>query len=114
MARKDLIRHALPSEHEEEVCGLLERFGEIKAPAYLADYLGVSMIALTSFLRSNKAKAAAARHCPESKRYATLDVQGPPTEHDPALLDEYAELKDETHGYSIFDPAPGGTFYLKK
>lgn len=94
-------------EHEETVLALLEQFGEIKSPRDLADYLGVSNRHMVALLKSNKAKAAAAKFCPASKKHATLDVESPSTDQDPALL-------DDSHGYQIFDPAPGGTFYLKR
>lgn len=93
----------MPPEYEQEVLILLERFGYFKSVAGVAEHMGVSPKALSAFLRTDRAKAAASLAAPKfrellRKRYRT---QRPDEDQDPALLDEALD------GFQIFSLTDG-------
>jgi hypothetical protein len=93
MARRDLIQHKLPTEYENEVIEVLEYCGDIaNTDFYAKEVLGVTPMALKAFLMTNRAKEAAARATPESRKAFRRYARNYPSAPSHVLVDELRDV----------------------
>ena len=104
----------LPESYQTKVCELLETFGHIEDWAALADYLGVTLKALSYFLRSNKAKAAQSLYIPGTRDAAKTNLTSPERIRLEPALPDTAYITDGMFIHHVVPDSVVGAYAIRQ